>query len=491
MSQEKSGGILGWLTFLNATGGSLGNRILRSGFWQALTTIGVNSLTFIKSAIMARLLTPEVFGLMSLALMAIRGTQLITDTGFGPALIQRKGDFDEAKHTAFTLLAVRGLLLAVLMVPIGYGMSVFYGMDALFPLVAACGLSFAFGGFMHIGYTAAIRDLDFKQIAIIENSAAIISFVVAVAIGYIFRSVWALVISFVVAAAAKTAVSYLVQKTPAKWEFNRQIALELLRYGRYITGSTILLFVASEIDTAVVGKMLDMRSLGFYSVAFMLANFPPVHVAYVISNIMFAAYSRMQDDPERLANTFLRVMGFVASLVLPVMAGMAVAAGSLIEVVYGREWSPAVLPFQILCAYGGLHAIVTVNGYMFNAIGRPDIGLRIAVVRLSAILLIIFPAIMLLGTEGAALAMSTIMLIALIYGLGHATRNLQVTWLDMIRTLLPAVGKAVAVAAAMVVVQLTMHATALPQLAVLIAVAALVYIPTNYSLVMGLLRARR
>src|SRR5512139_806869 len=254
MSQEQRGGILGWLSFLNTTGGSLRNRILRSGFWQALTTIGVNSLTFIKSAIMARLLAPEIFGLMSLALVAIRGTQLITDTGFGPALIARKGDFDEAKHTAFTLLAVRGLLLAVLMVPIGYGMAVFYGKDALFPLVAACGLSFAFGGFMHIGYTAAIRDLDFKQIAIIENSAAIISFVAAIVIGYIFRSVWALVISFVVASAAKTVVSHLVQSSPPKWELNRQIAAELLRYGKYITGSTILLFVASEIDTAVVGK---------------------------------------------------------------------------------------------------------------------------------------------------------------------------------------------------------------------------------------------
>jgi lipopolysaccharide exporter len=491
MSQEKGSGILGWFKFLNATGGSLRNRVLRSGFWQALTTIGVNSLTFIKSAIMARLLAPEVFGLMSLALVAIRGTQLLTDTGFGPALIQRKGDFDEAKHTAYTLLAVRGLLLAVLMVPIGYGLSVFYGKDELFPLVAACGLSFAFSGFMHIGYTAAIRDLDFKQLAIIENSAAIISFIVAVVIGYIFRSVWALVISFVVASAAKTIVSYLVQSAPSKWEFDRQIAAELLRYGRYITGSTILLFVASEIDTAVVGKMLDMKSLGFYSVAFMLANFPPVHVAYVISNIMFSAYSRMQDEPERLANAFLRVMGFVASLVLPVMAGMAVAAESLIEVVYGRDWSPAVLPFQILCVYGGLHGIVTVNGYMFNAIGRPDIGLRIAVVRLSAILLIIFPAIMLLGTAGAALAMSAVMLVSLAYGLGHATRNLQVTWLDVLRTLLPAAGKAVAVAAIMGVVQLALHASALPQLMVLMTAAALVYIPANYKLVVGLMRARR
>jgi O-antigen/teichoic acid export membrane protein len=141
MSQPEEGRGTSWWRFLNRTDGTLKSRVLRSGFWQAMTTLGVNSLMFIKSAIMARLLSPELFGLMNLALMAIRGTQLITDTGFGPALIQRKGDFDEAKNTAFTLLAIRGVILAFVMIPIGYGMSVFYNQAALFPLVAACGLS--------------------------------------------------------------------------------------------------------------------------------------------------------------------------------------------------------------------------------------------------------------------------------------------------------------------------------------------------------------
>jgi O-antigen/teichoic acid export membrane protein len=367
---------------------------------------------------------------------------------------------------------------------------VFYDQPTLFPLVAACGLSFAMSGFTHIGYTVAIRDLDFRKLALIDNTAAFVSFIVAVVIGYMYRSVWALVISFLVAAATKTLMSYVVQSTRLSWEFNRKIAAELLTYGRYITGSTILLFIASEIDTAMVGKLLDLKSLGFYSIAFMLANFPPVHVAYAVSNIMFSAYSRMQDDEERLANAFLRVMAFVASLVLPVMAGMAIAADSLIEVIYGRDWLEAVLPFQILCIYGGVHAIVTVNGYMFNAIGRPDIGLRIAAVRLGGILLIIFPAIKNFGTKGAAMAMSTVMCFALVYGGKHVTANLKVSWVDMVRAVLPALGKSVAVVSAMLVVQTTVHASALLQLIALIAAAALVYVPANYRLVVGLLKAR-
>jgi O-antigen/teichoic acid export membrane protein len=488
LPKEKPPGIFG---FLNSTGGSLRSRIVRSGFWQALTTIGVNSLLFAKSVILARLLAPEVFGLMSLALMTIRGTQLITDTGFGPALIQRKGDFDEAKHTAFTLFAVRGAALAILMVPLGYGMAAFYDKPQLFPLVAACGLSFLFSGFTNIGLTAAVRDMDFKKIAIIENTSAIASFAIALVIAFVYRSVWALVVSFVVATAARTFMSYAMQATWPRWEFNRKIALELLRYGRYITGSTILLFIASEIDTAVIGKLLDLKSLGHYSVAFMLANFPAVHVAFVISNIMFPAYSSLQNEPERLAKAFLRVMGFVASLVLPVMTGMAIAAHSLIGTLYGSEWLEAVIPFQVLCIYGGLHAVVTVNGYMFNAIGRPDVGLRIAVVRLGGVALVIFPAIIYGGTAGAACAMSSIMCVTLAYGLGHVSRLLGLRWSAMLKTLLPAVLKSMLVAVVMIAVFVFVDATPLLKLAAFISAGAVVYIPANYRLVMDLVRSRK
>jgi lipopolysaccharide exporter len=193
--------------FLNRNDGSLRSKILRSGFWQGLTTIGVNSLTLIKSVILARVLAPEAFGLMSLALMTIRGAQLLTDTGFGAALIQRKGDFNEAKDTAFTLLAIRGVVLALLMIPVAYGMASFYEKPPLVALIAACGISFIFTGFTNINLTAAIRELDFKKVAIIENSAAIISFIAACVIAFTYQSVWALVVSFILIGAMKMTLS--------------------------------------------------------------------------------------------------------------------------------------------------------------------------------------------------------------------------------------------------------------------------------------------
>ncbi len=476
--------------FLNRTDGSLRSKILRSGFWQALTTFGVNGLTFAKSAVLARLLAPEAFGLMSLSLMAIRGAQLITETGFGNAMVQRQGDWAEAKDTAFTLLALRGILLAVLMVPVAYGMAAFYDKSELVPLIVVLGMSFLFSGMGNIELMRTIKELDFKKVAIIENVVGITSFVIAIAIAWWTRSVWALVASFVAAAVIKTAMSYILIPGRPVLRIDRKIAMELLHYGKFITAGTILMFIASEAGGAVIGKMLDVAQLGHYSVAFLLANFPPTHVAFVLSNIMFPAYSKIQNDLPVLRKTFAQVTDVIGSLVMPVMAGMAAAAGTMIGTFYGAGWEDAVDPFRILCIYGGLHAIVTVNGYMFNGIGRPDIGFRIAVLRVVSILVLIVPAIKLWGTVGAAAAMSFVMVLNLLYGLHQVTKVMGATRMEVLRPLLPATVKSIAAGGAIWVADQFLPESKV-KIVWLILTGAAVYIPMNVGMIKTVLKLKK
>ena len=476
--------------FLNRTDGSLRSKILRSGFWQALATFGVNGLTFAKSAVLARLLAPEAFGLMALSLMAIRGAQLITETGFGSAMVQRQGDWAEAKDTAFTLLALRGILLAVLMVPVAFGMASFYENSELVALISVLGVSFLFSGLANIDLTRTIRDLDFKKVAIIENVVGFSSFVIAIAIAWWTRSVWALVASFVAAAMIKSAMSYMLVPGKPVFHIDRKIAMELLHYGKFITASTILMFIAAEAGGAVIGKMLDVGQLGHYSVAFLLANFPPTHVAFVLSNIMFPAYSKIQNDLPVLRKTFAQVSDVIASLVMPVMAGMAAAAGTMIGAFYGAGWEDAVDPFRILCLYGAVHAIVTVNGYMFNGIGRPDIGFRIAVLRVVGILVLIVPAIKLWGTVGAAAAMSFVMVLNLLYGLYQVTKVMGASAAEVLRPLLPGIVKSIAAGAAIWLADQLLPESRV-KIVWLILTGTAVYIPMNIGMIKTVLKAKK
>lgn len=477
--------------FLNRTDGSLRSKILRSGFWQALATIGVNGLAFAKSAILARMLSPEAFGLMSLTLMIITGAQRLTETGLGSALVQRKGSFDEAKDTAFTLLGIRGVLLSVLIVPVAYGMAVFYEKPELFALITICGLSFLFSGFSNIQLMASIKELDFKKVAIIENAVAITSFIVAIVCAYFMRSVWALVLGFLAAGLIKSLLSYVVVPGRPRFGWNPQIARELFNYGKYITASTMLLFMAAEIDTAVIGKMLDASALGYYSVAFLLANFPPTHVAFVISNIMFPAYSKIQDDRALLKQTFSQVTHVVASLILPVMAGMSVVSPLLINAFYGAGWEPAIEPFRVLCIFGAMSAIATVNGYMFNAIGRPDMGFRISVIRMAAIVICIVPAIRLGGIVGAAVAMSATMLISMVHGLYYVTKVLSMSVREVLRPLWNSLLKSAAVALPIYGLQAYVLTGERFDLLWVMLLGAVIYLPLNLDLVSMVMKRKK
>ena len=479
-----------FFSFLNRTDGSLRSKILRSGFWQALASIGGNGLMFAKSAILARLLAPEAFGLMTLALITIRGAQLLTETGLGSALVQRQDGFASARDTAFTLLAIRGVLLVILMVPISFGMAAFYDKPELVAMISVLSLAFLASGFSNINLMLAIRELDFKKVAIIENVVAITSFVIAVVIAWWMRSVWALVLSFVAAAAIKSVLSYVLIPGRPSFQFDKKIALELLHYGKFITGATILMFIASEAGGAVIGKMLDVEQLGYYSVAFLLATFPPTHVAFVLSNIMFPAYSKIQNDVPMLRRTFLQVTDGIASLVLPVMAGMAAAAGTLIGAFYGAGWDEAVSPFRILCIYGALQAIVKVNEYMFNGIGRPDINFRLSVIRVVSILVLIVPAIKLWGTTGAAAAMSFVVLTNLLYGFYQVSKVMHAGRLEVLRPLLPAMVKSIACGAAIWLADQFLPDSKL-KIGWLILVGAAVYIPINLGMIKTVLKRKK
>jgi O-antigen/teichoic acid export membrane protein len=356
-------------------------------------------------------------------------------------------------------------------------------------MITVLSLAFLASGFSNIDLMMAIRELDFKKIAIIENVVAIGSFLIAVAIAWWMRSVWALVVSFVAAAVIKSVLSYVLVPGRPSFQFDKKIAIELLHYGKFITGATILMFIAQEAGGAVIGKMLDVEQLGYYSVAFLLATFPPTHVAFVLSNIMLPTYSKIQHDLPVLRRTFLQVTDVIASLVLPVAAGMAAAAASLIDAFYGSGWEEAVAPFRILCIYGALQAIVTVNAYMFNGIGRPDLNFRNGVIRLLSIAVLIFPAIKLWGLRGAAAAMSFVIVTNLLYGLYQVAVVMQAGKLEVLRPLLPAMAKSIACGAAIWLADRFLADSDL-KIVWLILVGAAVYIPINLGMIKTVLKRK-
>jgi lipopolysaccharide exporter len=441
-----------WAGFMGQSDGRLGQRILRSSGWVAMSTAGRSALQVGRSVVLARILTPEAFGLMNLCQVILRALELFSETGIGPALIQRKDSGDAAVQTAFTLQVLRGLALASAAVLVAPLAAAFYLEPRLRDILLVMAVVFLISGFSNIRIVLLQKNLDFRRLAPFELFVALIATAATVSLALWLRSVWALVIGQVINAIATVALSYYVLPRGPSFGFDRQAARELLSYGKFITGLTVVQFFTSEIDNLVIGKLLGFEALGVYSMAFLLANLPATHIAKVAAVVLFPAYSSVQDDPVKVRIAYLTALRGIVGIATPVAAGLATLAPEVIRIGFGPQWMGAVTPLRILLLYGIARALNVVGGYLYNALGKPHLFMYQATIKLAIIVVAIYPATVAYGLIGAACAMALPQFVVDVASLHVVKRHTGVPLLSiggvLFRIALRTAGMVVAVAAA-------------------------------------------
>lgn len=414
------------LRFAFADGGSVSARVFRSGMWVGMSEAVMALLGVVRSVALARLLTPDVFGLMALALIVVRAIETFTRPGVAQALIARQSGFDEAAPTAFTLLVGRGVMIAACLIAAAPWIGDFYDSQSLGTVLQVIALTFVIGGFVNMNTIARQKELDFRLLSYLAQVTTVAGTAVTIAAAWWLRSVWALVIGQLVTAFLNTVLSYYFVPGRVRFGYDRGIARELLGYGKFIAASSIVLYIATELDSAVIGKVLGHSELGFYTIAFTVAHLATTNLSKIAAKIMMPAYSKLQSDPAALRNAYLRTFSFVLLAVLPASAGLIVLAEPLIFAVYGEKWLPAALPLQVLAVFGLLRALAAFAGYMFEGIGRPQLSMYMGVVRLAVIAPIIVPATLKYGLPGAAVTVTLGMLAQWLLGLWYLRKYVGV-----------------------------------------------------------------
>lgn len=411
--------------FLNQRDGSLRRKTVRGGIWMALSTFVISTLAFFRTIFLARLLSPEIFGLWAICQMVIRGAEVFTQTGFAAALIHRQTHVLEARDTAFTLMVLRGILLTVAMVGIGPLVSTFFERHELTPLLSVLAFAFLFEGFRNINTVLQQKEMQFRLLSILQLSQTLFSFILAITLAYFLRSIWALVIAHLVSTLIGTILSFVIVPGRPQFSFKKQYAWELFHYGKFLTGLSVVVFLTSQIDNAVIAKLLGTEALGFYVVAYMLANLPATHFSKLLSNILFPAYSQLQNDLLALRNAFTDALTLVSLISVPVAVLFITFSTELISLLYGERWLPAASALSILAVFGAIRAISSLNGYLYNAIGKPNIPFYLNLTKLIIIAIAIVPAAIELGIVGVGLAITVPLIAQQLVSLSILTRLLE------------------------------------------------------------------
>jgi len=216
--------------------------------------------------------------------------------------------------------------------------------------------------------------------------------------------VWALVFGHLAKQVVTVIASYVIHDYRPRPAFDIEHARELLGYGRWIFASMLLAFLGAQGDDAFVGWALGTSALGLYQLAYRFSNAPATEITHTLSNVLFPAYARLQDDVDSLRRGYLDALQLTALIAFPAAIGLVVTAQPFVRGVLGEQWLGMVLPLQVLAIYGLVRALRSTTVPLFRAMGRPEYETYTRVLKLLVILLVIYPLTIELDLVGTALA---------------------------------------------------------------------------------------
>jgi len=227
----------------------------------------------------------------------------------------------------------------------------------------------------------------------------------------------------------------LIERKP-RFVFNRYEFFKLFKFGKWVFGSGILIFLILNIDTTVIGKVLGVAMLGYYQIAFRLGNFAATDIVLTFSKSIYPSFSLVKDDLAILKGYFFTTILIISAVILPIMVIVGFYAESFVTNFIGQNWTQIILPLKILIIFGLIRSFASVCGYVFWAVGKPKIPANISLAQLLLISIIILPLTNEYGIAGTALAVTIPLAITSIISFYFVSVELKANLKDFLEYLL-------------------------------------------------------
>lgn len=387
---------------------SIGEQAARGAIWIFLGFSLGKILNLGLNVVLARLLTPTDFGLVSFAMILIGAFSVLQDLGIPDALIYSNEDMLSVGGTALTMnvgatcvLFVASVIAAPFMARINGNHEV-----AAVIVVLSIGLVMLAAGSVQAALMS--RQLAFRRKFAIDILALVVEAVIAIALASLGFGLWSLVLGYVSNALAETILLWYLSPIRPSPRFDITVARDLFAYGKHVSINAIVTFFVNNVDFFVVGAFLGSAKLGVYTMAFNIAILPATAISQVIRTAMFPAYSRIRDNIDRLTNMFDDVFVVVWALSIAVGLGVFICGPPYMKLLLGQKWAAIERPLQILAIYGTLRSINWVFPPAYKAIGKPNLEWMVNLSRL-----IVLVPLMLIGCRFGINGVSVVQVIIL------------------------------------------------------------------------------
>jgi lipopolysaccharide exporter len=384
----------------------LDRRIVRGSAWVGLSYGGSHVASLLAVLVLARLLEPSAFGLVALAWAFMMVAAHLQGAGVSTALVYRRLPLEDAAGSAFVFSLASSLVLYAATFAAAPLAARAFDTPELTAVLRVLALALVLRGLGAAPYALLERRMDFRARGKCELIGALAQVAVSVSLAVAGAGVWSLVLGSLAAAAVQSTIGWLVAPfRPDPRRASAGVICDLVRYGRFVSGTNLVNLLTTTLDNLVVGRVLGPAALGLYSVAYRLADAPSTVMAHIAGGPMLAVFSLLQDDVARARRAFVHQLQRVALLALPASVVLAVAAEPVVLGLLGERWAGAVTALRILAVYGLVKSFTAPSGDVFNGSGRPQVAMAVGLVEVLLLLGALLVLVPRQGVQGAATAM--------------------------------------------------------------------------------------
>ena len=369
----------------------LRSKAMTGSAWMIGMKLSVNMLGMVSTVILARLLTPEDFGLVALAGSVYVFFSLFGQLGFDVPLIQMQQTDRSHYDTAWTANIMVGCTIATIMFIVAKPAAAFYNDSRIEYVVYAFSLLSLAKGFENIGVVNFRKQLSFRGDFLYFVIPKLASMLIGVSAAFVLRSYWALVIGMVSDQFSRLVYSNLSQ--PFRPRFSLSRFRELFRFTKWVLGIKILRYLTFNGIEIILGRLQGPSAVGLYGKASLVAYMPSSEVAAPAKRALFPSFSTIASDTQRLRGAFVKVFAVVILISMPAAFGILAVAKPLIHVVLGEQWAASGTILTVLALVG----LLDVTNNLFEPVLVARAALR--------------PMVLVLATHAAVLVVSSIFLI--------------------------------------------------------------------------------
>lgn len=415
---------------------SLKHKTVKGVLWSTLERFSVQGIQFVVMIIMARMLTPNDYGLVGMLTVFIAVSQSLVDSGFSQALIRKQDRTETDNSTVFYFNVIVGLLLYGLLYVTAPVIANFYHEPQLIAITRVIGLSVIFNSLVVVQRALLTIKIDFKTQAKAALTAAIISGIIGIWMAYNGYGVWSIVAQQLINLGVNTFLLWILSHWRPLWSYSWKSFKELFGFGSKLMISGLIDTIYNNIYLILIGRVFSASDLGYYTRAHQFAQFPSSNLTGILQRVTYPVLCSIQNEDERLANVYRRFLRISAFIIFPLMMGLAAVAEPLVLILLKEQWMFAATLLTIICFSMMWYPIHAINLNLLQVKGRSDLFLKLEIYKKMVGVIILCITIP-MGLIAMCVGSFFTSMIALIINTYYTGKLIKVGYICQMRDLMP------------------------------------------------------